>query len=241
MNWTTLKEWCLMLKTDQPRYRVKISLDHGCDNPMEYGMFDIVSFNSRHANSGDPDLWFSCQYENDFWYCGEVHENQLVTLDGDDEPHEWMPNPLMIAPLSYYEHGRFKWMVGNSTVPDYGGFDTVRVAGLIAFKDDKHKQEFLEWMPEAAKLSYDRYREYLIGVCESVVEEYTAWGNGDCYGYEVLEWDPEVEEYSIEVDSCWGFIGDYVYEAVKEVMDVEDPKEDIDYELSHWYNHGEEW
>lgn len=225
-----------MLTTDTPRYEVEILFDELCDNPTDYGLFQIVSFNNRHMNNGNPSSWLPCQYEYEDGFVCDGWPSEHPTSDvTDSEPHEMVPNPLFIATLSYYEHGLCKWMVGPSTVPDYGGFDTVGVAGVIAWKDDESKQEYHEYMSEHEKLSYERYRERLMEVCEAVVEEYTAWANGYCFGYKVNERNPETGEYDIEVDSCWGFIGDYVYEAAKECMDAQDPKEGVDYVLK------EEW
>lgn len=225
-----------MLTTDQPRYQVKIHLDHDVEDPTNYGLFKIVSFNSRHYNHGDKAYWLACQWEPD------DPEHELYGYICDRWPnekhmdHEHVLHPDYIATLSYYEHGLCKWMVGSSTVPDYGGFDTVGVAGVIAWKDQKSKQEYHEWMSNAEKLSYERYKERLAEVLDAVVEEYTAWCNGETYWFEVLEWDPEEEDYSIDVDSCGGYIGDYVKDAALECLDVKDPKEGVDYEIKEeWY------
>lgn len=61
------------------------------------------------------------------------------------------------------------------------------------------------------------------------MDEYRAWCEGECYGYVVEKnvlWrkdeDPdETMESWEDVDSCWGFYGDYAKEAAIEAFDAE--------------------
>jgi len=47
------------------------------------------------------------------------------------------------------------------------------------------------------------------------VETYSAWANGEVYGFEVLDGDGE------QVDSCWGFIGESDYAMAQGVESAE--------------------
>ncbi len=79
----------------------------------------------------------------------------------------------ILATLSYYEHGLCRWMVGASTVPDYGGFDTVEFAGVIVWSEDATADD-RKWF---GSLSDEKRRDVL----DSVADEYTDWANGSVY------------------------------------------------------------
>lgn len=101
--------------------------------------------------------------------------------------------------LSCYEHGGVAWsMHGEGTRCD---FDTTDVAGVMIFNgtDDD--------MPKGRKRREKDARAFL--------RTYTAWVNGECYGFAVEEPDGE------DVESCWGFIGpdlQYMFDEIAEVV-----------------------
>jgi hypothetical protein len=69
----------------------------------------------------------------------------------------------------------------------------------------------------------------VLNFVRAVCDEYTAWCNGDIYGYAVYRW-PTIAHYETDpddgelIDACWGFIGGndhgepYALEALKEAM-----------------------
>ena len=169
--------------------RGKLHYDHDAENPNEFdGMFKLVSFNRRHTDFMDPDVL-------------------MERVDAGE---------IEIAfPLSYYEHGRCLWMVGTSTVPDPGGWDTVQYAGALILTDDEaHRDHFLQ-ANEANRLKW----------AESFADTYTAWRNGDVYGYELTEPQGDCHACNRElpaeyVDSVWGFYS------------IEDAKENAQYSVN---------
>jgi len=41
----------------------------------------------------------------------------------------------------------------------------------------------------------------LFNIGEDICEDYTSWGNGEIYVFEILDFSGDV------LDSCWGFVG----------------------------------
>jgi hypothetical protein len=86
--------------------------------------------------------------------------------------------------LSYYEHGNCVWSLQGQG--PQCRFDSVNVAGIIILKDD-----YLE----------DLEGEELYKVVSSLLEEYTAYCNGNTYGYSISSDDLDMYE-----ESCGGYI-----------------------------------
>jgi len=98
--------------------------------------------------------------------------------------------------LSYFEHGRCRWGLAGSMdgMPDFQ-WDGVGVAGLLVWE---HPVSHL-----GPKTRKDREAD-----AECFLSAFTAWANGDVYGYVVRDDDGE------ELDSCFGFYGDDIRRAV---------------------------
>lgn len=102
--------------------------------------------------------------------------------------------------LSYFEHGNCLWFLEEDPTPAGVEFqwDGVKRAGLLRWE---HPLEDM-----GAKTKEQRMAD-----ARNFLRYYTAWCNGECYGY-VLE-----TEDGEHVDSCWGYIGaDEVIRAAKE-------------------------
>ena len=111
----------------------------------------------------------------------------------------------ILATLSYFEHGLCRWMVGASTVPDYGGFDTVECAGVILWNRESDSREWWNGRTDDERAT----------TLNAIAEEYTAWCNGEVFGYSLTELDSCGEcgytDTGTELDSCYGFVGsDYM-------------------------------
>jgi hypothetical protein len=94
-------------------------------------------------------------------------------------------------------------MVGPSSVSDYGGFDTVNVAGVLVLNDvEDSERAWWEGQTEDSRVEAMRL----------TVECYTHWSNGECYWYDLTTVDGE------PVDSCGGYIGfDHLLSALADV------------------------
>jgi hypothetical protein len=173
-----------------PRYRIAIEADTDCESPAECECtWHPYSFNRHHINHRSPDEFF----------------------DDNGRPRLWLRNKLRVGlafVLSYHEHGLCLWFLqGTKYTPD-AQWDTTGMAGVLVWEDPPD---------HIGGKTYDERKED----AESFLESYTDWCNGDCHGYVIEksrtcalcahdDWE--------EIDSCWGFCGDYIAEAVKEAI-----------------------
>lgn len=130
--------------------------------------------------------------------------------------------------LAWYAHGNELWYVPG----EYEGYlpdkqwDGVSFAGLWV-PDDSVRESYM------GQDGLTR-REWMVKQAVSACEEYTAWGNGECYGYEIKVYklehdedgDPLTEEGDypenrpLEEDSCWGHIGwDWAVQATRDALE----------------------
>lgn len=83
--------------------------------------------------------------------------------------------------LRYYEHGQCEWALAGEGSPGSDcRFDGVRVAGILFIGTDtppEHRERF----------------------ARELVKQYTAWCNGEVYGYVAKD------NRGNEIDSCWGY------------------------------------
>lgn len=189
------------------KYQLEVMFDHDTERPDEYALGQFVSFSNRHHNYTHPNAYseMDCPACDGFGVSLKAKETGREHCEPCDSsgviPCTLGEHPDVLAVLSYYEHGLCKWMVGPSTVSDYGGFDTANVAGVIVWNGENNEREWWDGLGD------ERRKEILDGLAE----EYTDWCNGNCFGYQLVELETcetcdHVSEGE-EVDSCWGYIG----------------------------------
>lgn len=203
-------------------YRIDVWHDPDTESPNApgTGIGRMVSFNNGHTNYENPNEYSSvdcsdCRGDGGGYTLDEENPEwvECKTCEGYGTVNvPFLDHPDVLAVLSYYEHGSCRWMVGPSTVPDYGGFDTVNVAGLIVWTGEDSERE---WWNNRTQQERDE-------TLRVIAEEYTNWCNGETYGYTLervdhcMECGHEVVEL---LDSCGGYIGsDYLADAVKETL-----------------------
>jgi len=136
-------------------------------------------------NNGDAaaDIRFAV-FHNRYTNPAERHGLRTVedgrAFEAEADPAEWF-----VLPLWMYDHSGNVYRVGASN-PFSCQWDSGRV-GFVAIKRG-------EWG--------DNTDEGLAKVAETYAAEYTAWANGEVYGYTVTGPD------GAEGDSCWGMIGE---------------------------------
>jgi hypothetical protein len=102
------------------------------------------------------------------------------------EAIEWAKESRFIAyPVFKYEHGGVAYSLGAFSCP----WDSGQCGFLFLSRK--------EWKRKSKKS--DSY-------AKGVIESYSAWCNGQVFGFIV-----EDEESGEEIDSCWGFIGESDY------------------------------
>jgi len=202
-----------------------IDHDYDAEQPGETAVGRMVSFNSRHANYTHPDRYLERDCPNCDGYgvdssldkdsdCGGHCDTECSRCEGTGVVDcDLSTHPDVLATLSYYEHGNCVWMVGPSTVPDHGSFDTVNVAGVIVWNGDDVERDWWQNLDVAEQRS----------MLEGLAAEYTSWVNGDAWAYTITHNDFCMEcghELDTEpLDSCAGFIGsEWFAEAVREAL-----------------------
>jgi hypothetical protein len=113
--------------------------------------------------------------------------------------------------LDVYEHGGISYSLSGQGTQCQ--FDTAR-GGAIWVPDESCVENF-----EDKNLTYEENMKKAREYAKTIVEEYTRWCNGECYGA-VVERHTLEGEFVEELDSCWGYIGaDYAKEQCKEQFD----------------------
>lgn len=129
-----------------------------------------------------------------------------------------------VVPLSYSEHGRCEWEVAGSAVNGKFVWDNQTPSGV--WVPDKAALENVEGMDDQA--AFERMALFAEGACKL----YTAYVNGDVYGWGVAihklrhgdDGDPieDADYYDyhtpIHQEDVWGYYGDTELEYMRELM-----------------------
>ena len=172
--------------------RVIVNIHHDTDrhDPSsaggDNGRWTIYSFSNR---------WLSFKEPEEFGFF--PGENGLIEL-GVEEALAHKFEVGLAFRLSYCQ---CSWFLQGQGGPY--GFEGVRFAGVAIFEDEE--------CPMGATTLEDRAKD-----CTGFLETYTAWCNGECYGYQVTTVGGE------DVDSCWGFYGndlEYMFAQIREATE----------------------
>lgn len=174
-------------------YRISIYPDRDAENPCERDGWRLISFGRRHIGFEDPER-----------YCNGLDESGCplpasigLSRKLDCGTAFW---------LSYYEHGLCRWSLMNEG--PQCRWDSVKVAGILLWENSPRELGTDYQSREAAA------RRFL--------DTYTAWANGEVYGYEIERFGPGGESDD-SPESCWGFYG--VDDAMSEAESVLQPKQ----------------
>lgn len=169
-----------------------ITLYHDPDiqNPSEWdGTWTLYSFNRRHNSYADPKQFFP-------------NGHPTIGL-------RRKMNVGLAFPLSYTEHGRCRWFRGGEERSGRSGdydFDTVRFAGLLVWENPPRDM--------GSRSLAERQRD-----ADAFLETYTAWANGNGYGFRVEDVDADGER--TEIESVFGFYGndlEYMASQIREAL-----------------------
>lgn len=166
-------------------YELTIDHDHDTERPDENSLARVISFNNRHTAYKDPEQWLeaatNCKVcDGDGWERVDRQPNGSALVECskcDGLGYTTAVHADVLATLSYYEHGLCRWMVGDSSVPDHGGFDTVQFGGVLVWNGEDDERVWFDG------LSDKRRREILDGIAL----EYSEWCNGECYSYSLVQ------------------------------------------------------
>lgn len=177
-----------MITEAKPRFRITLEQDYDAENPTEWSLFKVVSFNRRHSSFLDPDSLLPCQYltgrGNNLSFNGDPCEampwehTEELALD-----HGYKPNPDILFELSYYEHGLCRWSLGGRG-PNCR-WDSVRFAGVLMWDGPKDERAWFDALTQDEKE----------GQAEGFLETYTDWCNGDVNVVVIEKWDDETDDW----------------------------------------------
>lgn len=207
---------------DYKGFTIKIIADEDVGSPRkEFDHFGtMVCFHSRYdlgdlERPGDPGEWLKAlavefqPYVDDLF---ELWENEGYTLLRQTMTHDKASDHLvrversilfsvvkrhcMIMPLYLLDHSGLRISTGNFLHVDPGGWDSGQV-GWIYVTNERIKKEFnFKEITEEVRLT-------VRNILKGEVSEYDDFLSGNVWGY-VIE-----DEFEDEIDSCWGFYGDY--------------------------------
>ena len=134
---------------------------------------------------------------------------------------EYMAQDNIISlPVFMYEHSGVELNTTGFGDWHHGAWDSGQV-GYITVEKDMTLKEF------SRKRMSPALEEKVKAILRSEVEIFSQYVNGEVYGYTVHEICNECgEERESEIDSCWGFYGDYEKSGL-----LDEAKSIIDYEL----------
>lgn len=189
-----------------PPFLVEIWQDPDTESPNDYdGLFKLVSFSTSHNSFRDPSEIFGCKECGEFANEG-LHGEPTEDTDPDDveEYHKYESKEEVAFVLNYYEHGQCRWYVAPDSSPVDMQWDGVYGAGVLIFNVGDFERV---WWDQKTDLEKRR-------AAESFTDEYTAWVNGETYGYTIRKQARKCECCGSEVegeniDSCGGFIVGY--------------------------------
>ena len=179
-------------------YRIKIHTDDDPNDPREWdNLGHMVCFHRRY-DLGDCD-----------------HDLNSSMFNGWDDLEEYLrkeEGAHVIRPLYLYDHSGLRIKIGDfhGLLPQgHAEFDSGQV-GFIYVTKKQIRNEFN--VKRISKKATDKANKLL----ESEVSTYDDYLCGNIYGYEIEDKAGE------ELDSCWGFFGDYEKHMIPECKGIID-------------------
>lgn len=188
--------------------RLKIRHDSDAESPRQWDNLGyFVTKESRHES---PDGNRRHPSHGDYqpaWLVQEIMERTADEAKNADDHKRLIKaelkkegeNVLVILPVVRHEHGNVSYKLGTAQ-----GFD----ASNCGFYIVTEKSAKVLGTPKSSFLK----------VIEQELETYTAWANGEVYGYELYD------ENGVLENSCWGF---YDIEDIKADLPVEWANENL--------------
>lgn len=157
---------------------------------------------------------------------GKMHCFYKDYIIGDKKPDGMTPDKLLKIinkpnivklPIYSYEHSGL-WISSSRNYPFDCPWDSSFIGYIYCSKKD------IQLNFKIRKVTPD-YIEKTINIFEAEIKEYNDYISGNCYGY-VIE-----DENANEIESIWGFIGDYDTNCLVEARGYIDNATDIQLQL----------
>lgn len=173
-------------------YNINVYQDDNPETPREWdNLGTMVCFHKRYILGDNKTGYKSEDYES--W---EGLAKQVI------KDHE----PLYILPLYLYDHSGLRLKVGSfqGFLPQgHAEFDSGQI-GFIFVSKKKIKEEW------KVKKINKKLKEQVLKTLESEVKTYDDYLSGNIYGFQIEDKEGN------DIDSCWGFFGDYEEDLLSE-------------------------
>lgn len=180
--------------------------DEITENPRHYDdLFTVFCAHHKNYILGDEqgdidDLAYKLLSYNTLHYLEAKAKRNDFNLDALFL--EEIEEQYIISPVYMYEHSGIALRLS----PFSCGWDSGQIGFIYCSKKDARKALGVQRITK-------RVLAKLTLMQAAVIEEYSAWLNGECYFYEVLDASGE------QIDSCGGFLGDKGYALAIEIAE----------------------
>jgi len=193
-------------------YTINVQQDGDCESPREWDNLGTMTYWHRNYILGDVDGSKEYQYDQDmFWYdLAGIEDTDNVSLD---TAIELAHKKNVILPLYLYDHSGITMSTSSFSCQ----WDSGQV-GWIHMSHEKIRKEF------SCKRVSVKMRERIEGYLTNEVKSFDDYITGNVYGFSITREDPDGY---VDVDSCWGFLGDpedYMFGEIKS---------HIEYDIEH--------
>ena len=185
-------------------YTINVQQDDMPESPREWDNLGTMTYWHRNYILGDVNG--STEYPHDqdmFWYdLAGIEDTDNVSLD---TAIELAHKKNVILPLYLYDHSGITMSTSSFSCQ----WDSGQV-GFIHMSHEKIRNEF------SCKRVSAKMREKIEGYLTNEVKSFDDYITGNVYGFSITREDPDGEE--IDLDSCWGFLGDpeeYMFGEIK--------------------------
>jgi len=168
---------------------------------IDYHNFKINIIHDENYSTdmlNEDDSIFLLYNHPQFYVTKEGYNNKLTQATLND-----MMKDFHFIPVYAYIHSGVALSLGNSEYPFNCRWDTSMCGGIFIEKNNEN---------------YDT-KEIRNNVAEAMIKEWNNILSGNVYGYKVMKNDEEI-------DSCWGYVGDYETSGI-----IDEAKSVIDYEI----------
>jgi hypothetical protein len=213
---------------------IEVFYDHDCSSPREddCGNFLFLGFPHRNYGIGDETLdprehEVNCpkcdsagvvdDEEHQEALCDHCGGTAAATIGMFDDPDDYFEavsrefEGVTWRRVGMIDHsGVAYYLGGGAHACDPGGWDSGTCGILIATESAMAERFGHDWHSNSPKNETEPgwatsplNEAFIIECMEAEIGAYSDWANGNCYGYVVTDVNGD------EIDSCWGFIGDY--------------------------------
>lgn len=165
--------------------------DHGTESPLENDEAVIMAvYHRRYINPAEGKL-IAKPFGAGYWDLSNMEDCEAF-----EKANAHATAPYAVFPLYMYDHSGTSYRCSMGGNPFSCPWDSGR-AGIIALKKSDVGTPGKKYkLGDGTTKTIGSYFEQAQHMCEV----YTAWANGEVYGYIVEDEDGE------ELDACWGFI-----------------------------------